>query len=438
MKKSVQLSLLLLVLPGLAAASGIHINFAAPTGPMKPLHGVNNAPILHFGKQTTFQDAGIPFMRTHDTCGTYGGAHYVDIPNVFPNFDADENEPASYDFALTDAFLSTAVAAGTEPFYRLGVTIEGVRRLIKPYHILPPKDFAKWARICEHVIRHYTEGWANGKTWRIRYWEIWNEPDNPDMWQGSMETFFELYRTTSLHLKKCFPSLKIGGYASCGFYELDRSIDPRYANGSYLHWFKSFIDYVQAPETKCPLDFFSWHVYTDDANEVARHARFCRNWLNSHGLEKTESILDEWNFINHAKYGDAEFDLMKEAPGAAFVAAVFCKLQRDKTVDIGMYYDALPSRRYCGLYYFPSYKTTPTYASFVKFNALYRLGTAVQAKSDLPTVEVCAATDGKTCKALLVNIGETHVTVDVTRKSLSGKETRVQVELPAKDVRLLD
>ena len=61
-------------------------------------------------------------------------------------------------------------------FYRLGVTIEN-HAWIKNYHAKPPRDFAKWARICEHIVRHYNEGWADGFKWNIKYWEIWNEPD---------------------------------------------------------------------------------------------------------------------------------------------------------------------------------------------------------------------------------------------------------------------
>ena len=75
--------------------------------------------------------------------------------------------------------------AGTKVFFRLGQTIEHGP---KKYGALPPKDFAKWARICEHVIRHYNEGWGVDKEWttlnvawsnqfNIVYWEIWNEPD---------------------------------------------------------------------------------------------------------------------------------------------------------------------------------------------------------------------------------------------------------------------
>lgn len=404
---SVRLSVVLaLVCSFCRSAQGdveVRVDYSHPNGAMLPLHGVNNAPMELDGRQHAFAAAGIPFCRTHDTAGAYGGAHFVDIPNVFPDFDADETNVASYDFALTDAWLGTVVASGTEPFYRLGVTIEGGRRMVRPYHIFPPRDAVKWARVCEHVIKHYTEGWANGKRWKMRYWEIWNEPDNPDMWQGTMEQYFALYGTVARHLKACFPHLKIGGYASCGFDELERKIDPRWANGSYLEWFRHFVDYVNAPMTRCPLDFFSWHVYTDDPERVARFARYCRTYLDEHGLADTETILDEWNFINHEKYGRDEFTLMKEMPGATFVASVFCLLQRDRTVSSAMYYDALPTRAYCGLYYFPSLKTTPCYEAFRLFNRLYSLGTSVAVSVSGRSVYACAATDGRERALLLVN-----------------------------------
>ena len=78
---------------------------------------------------------------------------------------------------------------------------------IRRYRIDPPKDFGKWARICEHVIRHYNEGWADGFHYGITYWEIWNEPDNGptvarnQMWTGTAEQYYELYDVTARHLK---------------------------------------------------------------------------------------------------------------------------------------------------------------------------------------------------------------------------------------------
>lgn len=384
----------------------LSIDFTQAAGAVKPLHGVNNAPmrVPRGCRQDEFGKAGIPFMRTHDTAGMWGGSHYIDIPNVFPDFDADENDPASYDFAFTDAYLVHVVEAGVEIFYRLGVTIENHWQ-IKAYRIAPPKDYAKWARVCEHIVRHYNEGWAGGFHWNIRYWEVWNEPENPPMWQGSREEFFELYRVAANHLKSCFPGLRVGGYAGCGFYatdpECDRDRSPFYQ--SFVEWFETFCAFVTDPATSAPLDFFSWHLYTAEPERILRHAGYVRRTLDRAGLSSTESIFNEWNYMApSARYDRPVFDNMKEAPGAAFCAAAFALMQAGP-VDKAMYYDALPTRSYCGLFYFPSQRTTPCYEAFVAFNKLYRLGTAAPCASGAEHVYAAAATDGGRQAILLAN-----------------------------------
>ena len=406
----------------LMAVAAPEIDFDVSVGPVKALHGVNNAPlrIPEGSRQDEFRAAGIPYVRTHDTAGMWGGAHYVDIPNVFPDFDADENDPASYDFAFTDAYLRPLVEAGCEPFYRLGVTIENYWR-VKAYNIYPPKDFAKWARICEHVVRHYNEGWANGFSWGLTYWEIWNEPENPPMWQGTREQYFELYRVAATHLKACFPGIKVGGYGGCGFYAVDdpeKKADAFFAG--FVTWFEDFVKFVQAPETKCPLDFYSWHLYVDGQwtiRRIAVHAAYVRRVLDEAGLAAAESIFNEWNvFSNWAHCG---FDAIKEPPVAAGVAAAFALMQ-DGPVDKAMYYDALPSRAYCGLFYFPSCATTPTYEAFRAFNVLYRLGNAVKVSGCPDDIFACAAEGGGDKAVLLSNIGGKTVQLLPQLKSAAG------------------
>ena len=145
-------------------------------------------------------EAGIPYSRLHDVGGVFGGGRFVDIPNVFRNFDADETDPKNYDFTFTDHLITALVEAGVEPYYRLGITIEN-QAYIKAYHTYPPKDPEKWARICEHIIRHYTEGWAEGFRYKITYWEIWNEPEVQDkmMWCGTDEEYYRLYDVSAKH-----------------------------------------------------------------------------------------------------------------------------------------------------------------------------------------------------------------------------------------------
>ena len=201
----------------------IEADFTKVTGRVKAMHGVGQPPMLGLNAEHLhyLEEAGIPYSRLHDVGGMFGGGAYVDIPNVFPDFEADENDPASYNFPFTDVIITELKKRGVEPVYRLGVTIENYAG-VKAFRIFPPADFGKWARICEHIIRHYNEGWANGFHYAIRDWEIWNEADSgrfrndiSQMWRGTSQQFYDLYVTAATHLKQCFgDNIRVGGYAS--------------------------------------------------------------------------------------------------------------------------------------------------------------------------------------------------------------------------------
>ncbi len=245
--------------------------------------------------------------------------------------------------------------AGTEPFFRLGQTIEHGP---KKYGVLPPKDFAKWARICEHVIRHYNEGWGWGldqahttrnvawsNQFNIVYWEIWNEPDldpadgelpsNPRCWGGTVTNFFEFYETAAKHLKGKFPNLKIGGPALC----------------SNEKWACRFLDYCR--DRKVPLDFFSWHIYARTPEPLAGRCTRMRKYLDERGFTKTESILNEWNYVK-GWTDDFVYSLRVESgdlnlKSASFIAAFFAVGQASP-VNMMMYYDARPTSLMNGMF----------------------------------------------------------------------------------------
>ena len=203
----------------------VTVDFNRAIGKIKPMHATGQPPFLggfnkfDFSWINYLKNAKVPYSRLHDVGGPYGGNRFVDIPNIFRDFDADENDPESYDFVFTDVLLAGMYEYGVEPIFRLGVTIENQAN-IKAYRIHPPKDVKKWAVICEHIIRHYNEGWADGYHYGIKYWEIWNEPDNDmgkmnQMWTGTPQQYYELYDVTAKHLKACFgDKIKIGGYAA--------------------------------------------------------------------------------------------------------------------------------------------------------------------------------------------------------------------------------
>ena len=375
----------------------IKIDFDTITGKIKPMHAINNPPTVPndtYGLYAKIQEANIPYARLHDTGGRYGGARYVDVGNIFPDFSADENDPASYDFAFTDALLAAMDTIGLRPFYRLGCTIENDHK-IKAYRIYPPADPRKWARICAHIIMHYNEGWAQGFRYGIEYWEIWNEPDNqpaPEdnpMWRGTQEQFFELYGITARYLKDRFPGLKIGGYASCGFSGLERTEDPR--QQYWLEFFHNFMKYISA---KClPLDFFSWHSYAE-VKGITGCAAYAREQLDRYGFPRAQSIFNEWNPRGNLHRGTAL--------DAANVAAVLCAMQKSPT-DMCMYYDGQLHSSYCGLFSADNKCVFKAYYAFKAFGALYALGNAAHSETDDSDLYVCAAVSEEHRAALVVN-----------------------------------
>ena len=371
-------------------------------GRIKPMNAVNNGPKPKPVDQFTsnfeaYEKLEIPFARTHDAnfCSAYGGPHTVDVSAVFPNFDADENDTNSYDFACTDKYVGDIIAAGTEPYFRLGQTIE---HQVKKHHIFPPKDFAKWARICEHIIRHYTEGWSNGFTHRIRYWEIWNEFDNFEdsfpnekktTWGGTEAQFHDFYETVAKHLKGVFPHLMIGG-PSLAYRE---------------QWGYRFIK--EMSRRKVPLDFYSWHYYWEDPKELMGRGVRMRKWLDESGYEKTESHLNEWNYVRDFQTGFVySLEMEKGMKGAAYAAAVMCECQNGP-VDVLMYYDARIGTGMNGLFSHVGLKPLKTYWAFLAWAKLAKVGTQVKCDltgkdAECKDIWVTAVADEGRIKILLV------------------------------------
>ncbi len=120
----------------------IRIDINKITGKIKPVNAGGQPPMIgtNFSMFHYLTDAAVPYSRLHDVGGVYGGNRRVDIPNIFRDFDADENDPKSYDFAFTDLLITALMDAGIEPYFRLGVTIENDCK-IKYYRIDPPRGF---------------------------------------------------------------------------------------------------------------------------------------------------------------------------------------------------------------------------------------------------------------------------------------------------------
>lgn len=344
----------------------VKFDLSAEGKKFKILNAVNGGPWhkRHSSDQwrTNFEDykkARIPYSRNHDSNlsgEVYGGPYAHDITAIFPDFNADPTDPASYDFPCTDESILVTLEAGTETFFRLGQTIE---HQIKKHGTIPPADFEKWAVICEHIIRHYNYGWADGYELNIKYWEIWNEPDlDPDdstnkrTWGGTKAQFFDLYETAAKHLKACFPELKIGGPALA--YNED--------------WADDFL--CEMKKRGVELDFFSWHIYCTEPEPLISRAERLKQKLIKYGYQNTESILNEWNYV---KDWDVNYVYSIKAihgiKGAAFTMACISEAQQS-SIDMLMYYDTRLSV-FCGIFDFYTYEPLKGYYALYWYGMLY-------------------------------------------------------------------
>ena len=382
------------------------IQFQDRIGVIRPMHGVNNGPLCSSEMTDLsryFAEAGIPLIRFHDT--DYPNPRQIDLPKIFPDFSADPEDPASYDFRHSDVYMRAAYAAGAKVLYRLGTSIEHMRNKVDIY---PPQDYDKWARICIGVIRHYTQGWADGYEYDVPYWEIWNEPDNaqdnPNMWVGEPATYYRFYEIASKAIKAEFPQCKIGGYAGCsiGNAQFPRTTDFR----------EGFLQYVR--DSKSPFDFFSWHGYSYKPDQIAKDAVLARQRLDAYGFTETEILCDEWNYIDPApdfwtrflavgneSLQEEVFEKQKRGFGASFVASAFIHMQ-NSPLTASNYYDGQPSSTWCGLFNLYGVPQ-PTFYTFKAYNTLYRLQSQVKVQGADENTQCLAAANGETMGVLLSN-----------------------------------
>lgn len=233
---------------------------------------------------------------------------------IFPDWTADPENPASYNFALTDKMIAAIRASGAEVYYRIGRSWGA--------NVNPPDDFEKFSSVVKHIALHYNLGWADGFHDGIRYWEFWNEPDGL-FWSGTPQQFYSLYEKTARALKSVDATLKVGG---------DGKALPS-DDGGYR---EGFLDYCASHHV--PLDFYSWHTYANrsaDPYDAVRLAKEIRGILDTHGFPHTESILSEWNLS--ADFTEAEKAELQGIHNAAYIGAVLSYLQ-DTTIDHAHFY----------------------------------------------------------------------------------------------------
>jgi hypothetical protein len=292
---------------------------ARAVGEWKPLRGAAGIPgpvpeHPDYPDVTPFwTDAGVTLVRSYDWVSRLDT---TDNPlSLFPEWDADPADPASYNFAATDGWVDAVHASGAEVLFTFASAI--------PSGTAPATDLEKYGRVVEGIVRHYARGWADGPDRPIRRFEFGDQPDFGLLhFSGSPEQFHEMYGAFARAVRRVGDDLIVGG-PSVAF--------PLNPDSPYREGFLPFVR-----ERQLPLDFFSFLWFSDatrDPMDFRVVARELRELLDRHGFADTALMLSYWNYLGIPT---------SEAPSderAAFQAAAAI-YQQDAPLDEAIFFRA--------------------------------------------------------------------------------------------------
>ncbi|WP_295832165.1 hypothetical protein [uncultured Microbacterium sp.] len=260
-----------------------------------------------------WREAGVTLVRSFDWVSRLDTRD--DPTSLFPDWSADPDDPASYNFAATDAWVDAVHSIGAEVLFTVASSI--------PKNKLPADDVEVYGRVVEHIVRHYSQGWAGGPARPVRLYEFGDQPDfGPLHFAGRPEEFYAMYRAFCEAVHRVDASLTVGG-PSVAF---SLEADSPYREG--------FLEFVR--ENDLPLHFFSFLWFTDGSRDPMDYryvARELRAVLDGHGFTDTALTLSYWNYL-------AVPSSTAPAPEkGAFMAATAIALQ-DTVIDHAFFFRA--------------------------------------------------------------------------------------------------
>lgn len=294
----------------------LSVNASASIGDMRKLHGTTGIPAPAAGADTVpdilqvWKAANVTLVRSYDWMSRLDT---VDNPSsLFPDWSADPADPANYNFAGTDAWVSQVRSLGAEILFTIASEI--------PANKQPVGDLAKYEAVVENIVRHYVCGWGNGFEDAVSHWEFGDQPDFGTLhFSGTPDQFYQMYAAAARAVKRVSPGLKFGG--PCIAFPLNE--------GPFR---EGLLDFIK--QQALPLDFLSWMWYADNSRDpldFRRVAAEVRRVLDEHGFAGTRSLLSYWSMtgIPTAKFEDAD--------NAAFMAAAAIYMQ-DAEVDQAIFF----------------------------------------------------------------------------------------------------
>ena len=186
-------------------------------------------------------------------------------------------EHGKYNWTTLDRAVAGIIRTGATPLMCICIKPETLYPVIDQDRV-HPASYDEWEALIERMVRHYNEELK----YCIEYWEVFNEPDIGESGgcpgRFTPEDYCVYYEHTVKAIRRAWPTAKVGGPA---------------------------LAYYQSPllpalldccDTKAvPIDFVSWHYYTDDAQVIVKSAKYVKALMAKHPNLRCETIFDEWN-----------------------------------------------------------------------------------------------------------------------------------------------
>lgn len=251
--------------------------------PFRSLNGVGGIPgpvdgYPQFPDMTPlWRESGVTVVRSFDWVSRLDTRN--NPTSLFPDWAADVDDPASYNFAATDQWVEAVHSIGAEVMFTVASSI--------PKNKLPAEDVEVYGAVVEHIVRHYSQGWAGGPSTPIRIYEFGDQPDfGPLHFAGRPDEFYAMYKAFCEAVQRVDPTLTVGGPATAF---------PLEADAAYREGFLTFVR-----EDDLRLDFFSFLWFTDGTRDPLDYRYVSdelRALLDRHGFEDTDLTLSYWNYL---------------------------------------------------------------------------------------------------------------------------------------------
>ncbi|WP_237151986.1 hypothetical protein [Oryzibacter oryziterrae] len=270
----------------------------AGTAPLLPKPPSQPVPSRYFGTHFNYLDTPWPASAPHfGSIRIWDGDRSSDGSGVGAQWADVSPAEGVFHWSGLDQRVASATAHGADVIYTLGGRTPrwASARPDAPSPYGPgqcalPKSDSVW--------RAWIQALASRYKGKIRYWEIWNEPNYAEFFCGDLRRMVALTAIARQTIRSIDPQARI--------------VSPSYNGVEGLSGLTQFLDAGGGSL----VDVIGYHFYVDRPEDMRRSATLVRAAMASHGLTR----LPIWNTEQGWYDGVLPVDLMDSGTASAYVA----------------------------------------------------------------------------------------------------------------------